>query len=202
MTPFGDLPSTRHPNLLNKDTTVIVVIDLQGTLFRITRKPDQLLDRLAILMETAKLLGVPVVVTEHYPKGLGTTDPEAVKLLPAYSPLEKTIFSCCGTQEFDSVMAGHAQKGRHQVVVAGIETHICVNQTVHDLLAWEFQVHIATDCLSSRFKPDHKSGIRKMLHSGALPTTAEAAAFELFYEATSPEFKQFARWLKEHDSKG
>ncbi len=193
-------PSDRHPNLLDASSTVIVVIDLQGTLFRICRKPEELLDRLAILMEAARLLEVPVVVTEHYPKGLGVTDPEAVELLPEYKPLVKTVFSCCGAGEFEAVMAAHARAGRKQVVVVGIETHICVSQTVHDLLERGFQVHIARDCLSSRFEADHKTGFRKMLHSGALPTTAEAAAFELFYEATSSEFKQFAKWLKEHGS--
>lgn len=190
----------RHPNLLDAESTVIVVIDVQGTLFRICRKPDELLDRLAILMEAARLLEVPVMVTEHYPKGLGVTDPEAVALLPAYKPVVKTVFSCCGAADFEVAMAAHSRAGRMQAVVAGIETHICVSQTVHDLLERGFQVHIARDCLSSRFKVDHKIGIRKMLQAGALPTTAEAAAFELFYEATSPEFKHFARWLKEHDN--
>lgn len=177
-----------------------MVIDLQGTLFRICREPDELLDRLAVLMEAARLLEVPVVVTEHYPEGLGMTDPDAVALLPAFKPLVKTVFSCCGAREFAAAMETHAKAGRKQVVVAGIETHICVSQTVHDLLERGFQVHIARDCLSSRYKADHRTGIRKMIHSGTLPTTAEAAAFELFYEATSPQFKQFARWLKEQSS--
>ncbi len=187
----------RHPVLLNAETTVLIIIDLQGTLFRMCRKPERLIDRLAILLEATGHLDVPVIVTEHYPKGLGATDPEVLALLPEYSPLTKTVFSCCGAPDFEAAMAAHAQAGRRQALIAGIETHICVSQTVHDLLHRGYQVHVATDCVSARHKRDHEVGIRKMLQAGALETTTETAAFEQFYEATSPQFKAFARWLKE-----
>jgi len=184
----------RHPDLLDADDTLLLLIDFQGKLFRMVQEPARVVARTAIVLQAAERLGLPLLLTEHYPRGLGATDPEVRALLPRYEPLTKTVFSCCGAPDF---VAAVAAAQRRQVLVAGIETHICVSQTVHDLLARGYDVHVAADCVSARGAADHRVALERMARAGALLTTAEAAAYELFYRADTPVFKEFVAWLKE-----
>ena len=137
---------------------------------------------------------MPVVVTEQYPKGLGRTAEEIRAALPAgLEPIEKTAFSACSAREFGAQLAA---AGVRQVLVCGIEAHICVNQTAHDLLARGLQVHLLTDCISSRTPQNRQAGLDKMLRSGAVPSSAELALFELMRDARHEQFKAIQKLIK------
>jgi nicotinamidase-related amidase len=147
-----------------------------------------------LLIEGATLLGVPIVATEQYPRGLGHTAPEVSRHFPPdLVPLEKMTMSCCGAPAF----ADHlARSRRRQVLIAGIETHACVNQTVHDLIAAGYQVHVAWDATSSRRPADVGPAWDKMRMAGMLPTTSEQALLELVQTSEAREFRPLQRLLK------
>ena len=184
----------RHENTLDLGRTALAVIDVQES-FR-THIPDfaELAARVARVAHAAQLLSVPVVVTEQYPKGLGHTAPEIVAVLPAdFDPVEKTAFSSCGAQAFVSRLEA---AGARQILLCGIEAHVCVNQTAHDLLARGYQVHLLTDCISSRADENRRAGLDKMFRSGALPSSTELALFELMRDARHEQFKAIQKLIK------
>ena len=139
------------------------------------------------LVEGAHILGVPVIATAQYPKGLGAVVPEVG--LEGEEPVEKTVFSAVRAEGFDL-------GGRDQVVVCGIEAHICVSQTVHDLLEQGVEVHIARDAVGSRHESDLEAGVRKMERAGAIASSVETALFELCERAGTPEFKALQQVIK------
>ena len=183
-----------HENTLDLGRTALAVIDVQES-FR-PHIPDfaELAARVALVAHAARLLGVPVVVTEQYPKGLGRTAPEITAVLPdGFEPVEKTAFSSCGAQEF---VARLEEVGTRHVLICGIEAHVCVNQTTHDLLARGFQVHLLTDCVASRAEHNKQIGLSKMFRSGALPSSTELALFELLRDARHEQFKAIQKLIK------
>jgi len=183
-----------HPNTLDARQAALVIIDVQES-FR-AAIPDfaDLAARIADAARGAQLLNVPIVVTEQYSKGLGRTAEEIRAALPAdLEPVEKTAFSSCGAREF---VARLEAAGARQILVCGIEAHVCVNQTTHDLLARGFQVHLLTDCVSSRSAQNKQAGLDKMLRSGALPSTVELALFELMRDARHEQFKAVQKLIK------
>jgi hypothetical protein len=148
----------------------------------------------ATLVQGAVALGVPVLTTEQYPKGLGRTVPEVAQHLPRGAmPIEKLTLSCCGTPLFVSTLA---RLRRRQVILAGIETHACVNQTAHDLIAAGYAVHLPRDTTSSRHPADAAVGWDKVLGAGAVPATVESALLELLRTAEAPEFKTVQRLIR------
>src|SRR5579885_1504151 len=184
----------RHENTLDPRRTALAVIDVQES-FR-PHIPDfsELAARVALVTRAAQLLGVPVVVTEQYPKGLGHTAGEIRAVLPEnFEAVEKIAFSSCGAQEF---VARLEQAGARQVLLCGIAAHVCVNQTAHDLLARGYQVHLLTDCISSRAEQNRRVGIEKMRQSGALPSSTEMALFELMRDARHEQFKAIQKLIK------
>lgn len=147
------------------------------------------------LIRGAALLDVPIMVTEQYPQGLGHTASELRAALPSsFRPLEKRTLSCCGAPEFAERLDAAR---RRQVLVAGIETHACVNQTVHDLRAAGYQVHVARDATASRRVADAQPAWEKMPSAGVLATTSEQALLELVRTSEAPEFRTVQRLLKE-----
>lgn len=155
---------------------------------------EEVAARIALIAQAARLLQVPVIVTEQYPKGLGRTAGEIRDALPEdVEPIEKTAFSSCGAREFVSRLEG---AGARQVLVCGIEAHICVNQTTHDLLERGFQVHLLADCISARTRSDREIGLAKMRASGALPSSVETALFELMRDARHEQFKAIQKLIK------
>ncbi|HLL71622.1 MAG TPA: hydrolase, partial [Pyrinomonadaceae bacterium] len=171
----------RHENTLDAAQTALVIIDMQEA-FR-PSMPDfaEIAVRIALMAHAAQLLGLPVIVTEQYPKGLGQTAGEIRAVLPAaLKVIEKTAFSSCGAQTFvDELERVRAR----QVLVCGIEAHVCVNQTTHDLLARNYQVHLLTECITARAAHNRETGLAKMQQSGALPSSIEMALFELMRDA-------------------
>jgi nicotinamidase-related amidase len=184
----------RHENTLDLKQTALAVIDMQESFRQPIPDFAELAARVALVAHAAQLLGVTVVVTEQYPKGLGGTAGEIRAVLPeAFEPIEKTAFSSCGAQEFVSQLE---RAGARQVLLCGIEAHVCVNQTAHDLLARGYQVHLLTDCISSRTEQNRQIGFEKMRQSGALPSSTEMALFELMRDARHEQFKAIQKLIK------
>ena len=186
--------ATKHPALLDRRRAALVVIDMQEAFRRIIPDFDQITERIALLVQSAKLLNLPTVVTEQYPKGLGRTVEEIANHLPEDSvPIEKLSFSACGVQEFDLRLR---ELHTEQVIICGIEAHICVSQTAHDLLHNGYQVHLLSDAVSARLLQNREVAINKMARAGAVISSVEMALFELC-PAGTPEFKQMQSLVKQ-----
>ncbi len=184
----------RHENTLELARTVLVMIDMQEGFRSSISDFAETAARIALVTHAAQLLKIPVVVTEQYPKGLGRTAGEILAVLPPTQKIiEKTAFSSCGAQEFITELG--ASEARH-VLVCGIEAHVCVNQTTHDLLARGYHAHLLTDCITARAAPNKETGLAKMQHSGALPSTTEMALFELMRDAKHEQFKAIQKLIK------
>lgn len=172
---LGDSPVS----LLDRDRAALVVVDVQEG-FRPYASFAGVADACSKLVRAARILDVPRVISEQYPKGLGSTAPEVG--LEDERPLEKTVFSAARADGFDL-------GARTQAVVCGIETHVCVSQTVLDLLERGVEVHVPADAVGSRHAIDYERGLERLERAGAVVTTVEAALFELLERAGTPEFK-------------
>jgi len=177
--------------LLDRARSALLVIDLQESYRGKLHGEERLVAASQRMLQAAALLGVPVVVTEQYPKGLGATREEIAAHVPAAARrFEKTSFSALGAPGLREHLA---ELGRDQVVVVGIETHVCVSQTVHELLASGRAVHVVRDAIGARFALDDETGFAKLVGSGAVPSTSECALFEWLRDARAPEFKAIHR---------
>ena len=175
---------------LDRDRTALVVVDVQEAFRKAIPDFDDVATAAAKLVEGAKAMGVPVVVTEQYPGGLGETVPEVADHLPeGAEPIEKLSFSAAAADGFDLA-------GRDQALVCGIEAHVCVNQTVADLLDGVEEVHVAEDAVGSRTADNKRIGLNKMERSGAVLTSVETALFELLGGSDAAEFKQVQALVK------
>lgn len=179
--------------MLNRESSVLVVIDIQGKLARLMHDSDTVIRNAGILIQGMKILGIPVLVTEQYPKGLGPTVEELQPLVFPHGVIEKAAFSCCGEAIFLDRLR---TLDRPHVLVCGIETHVCVYQTVRDLLETGYIPHLVTDAVSSRTEANRDLGIRKMESMGALLTGTEMALFELLGLSGTEEFKAISRLVK------
>ena len=179
---------------LDRSRTAVLVVDIQSRLTP-AMPPDALASVVKYtraLVGAAKELGLPVLATEQYPKGLGNLIPEVREVLPS-PPLEKVHFSCGADPAFAAALE---KTGRRQVVVCGMETHVCVFQTVRDLVAAGYEVHVCSDAVSSRTEEHRRTGLELCREAGAIVTTAETAIFDLLHEAATPEFKKVAPLVK------
>lgn len=179
--------------MLKPDNTALVLIDVQGKLASLMHQREQLYRNLEILIKGAQVLELPILWLEQYPQGLGPTIPEVAELLKDQQPLAKVCFSACGLPEFSQALRA---SGRRRVLLAGIETHICVYQTCRDLLDQGYQVEVAADAVSSRTAENKKTGLDRMVQAGAVLTSVEMALFELLRVAGTPQFKEIARLVK------
>lgn len=181
--------------LLDRNRSVVVVIDVQEKYLPHLHEADRVVEACRRLIEGAKLVGVPMLPTEQYPKGLGPTADALRAAWPAGCiPIEKSTLSCLGCADFVRALEA---SGRRQVVVAGIEAHACVNQTVHDLLAAGYEVHLVVDAVSARFPRDHRVALRRLEAAGAVPTTVEAVLLEWVRSADSPDFQGVRRIIRD-----
>jgi len=177
---------------LRPDRTTLVVVDVQEGFRKAIPDFERVAKATATLIEGAEATGVPVVVTEQYPKGLGQTAPEVAEHLPdGTEPLEKVCFSAADAEGFDL-------GGRDQALVCGIETHVCVNQTVLDLLGAGTEVQVAEDAVGSRTEENKRIGLHKMERAGATLTSVETALFELLGRAGTNEFKRVQRLILDY----
>jgi len=183
----------RHPNLLRKDDTLLVIVDIQTKLLNVMFEKERLISSCRKLIQAGKLLGIPMVMTEQYPEGMGRTDPKISELLQDAGIIEKLSFSCCEVEEFNQKMAGF---GKKQIVMIGIESHICILQTVHDLIQQGYFLYIPYDGVSSRKEGDYKNALERMSQAGAVIGSVESAVFELMEKAGTPIFRQISKLIK------
>jgi nicotinamidase-related amidase len=184
----------KHLSLLDNRRAALAVIDMQEAFRPMVEGFEVYAQRIAVLVQACQILNVPVIVTEQYPKGLGRTVTEIAAHLPeATLPLEKLTFSACGIQEFDTQLREHHAE---QIIVCGIEAHICVSQTAHDLLRLGYQVHLVSDAIAARLPHNRDVALQKMTASGAVMSSVEMAIFELCGAAGTDEFKQIQPLVK------
>ena len=175
---------------LDRERVVLVVVDIQEAFRKAVPSFDAVAESAATLVQGAEAMGIPIVVTEQYPKGLGHTVPEVAEHLPdGLKPLEKVRFSAAEAEGFDL-------NGRDQVLVCGIETHVCVNQTVLDLLDRGIEVEVVGDAVGSRTDENRELGLHKVEDAGAVLTSVETALFELLGGSDAAEFKQVQALVK------
>jgi nicotinamidase-related amidase len=178
---------------LDRSRAALVVVDVQEAFRPAVLDFEQVAANVAVLVRGARVLGLPTLVTEQYPKGLGRTAPEVAEHLDEVRPIEKVCFSAVQANGFSREL--HDTR-RDQVLLCGIESHVCVNQTAEDLLADGAEVHVAQDAVTSRTAGNRALGLHKMERSGATVTSVETALFELVRQAGTPEFKQVQALVK------
>ena len=176
-----------------KDHTTALVIDIQEVLYPHIKEHEILLANCQKLIRGLNVLDIPLLVTEQYSKGLGSTLKSIKEILPSYDPIEKLAFSCCGSAEFCSSLA---ELKRKNVVVIGIESHVCVLQTVLDLIEKDYQPIVIEDCVSSRKLNDKDIAIMRMRQEGAIISTYESILFELCRVAGTDKFKAISKIVK------
>jgi nicotinamidase-related amidase len=183
-----------HKNTLDAGQTALAIIDMQEGFRSVISDFAETAARIALVAHAARLLNIPIIITEQYPKGLGHTANEIKAVLPSnLEVIEKTAFSSCGAQAFEAEL--ERSRAVH-VLICGIEAHICVNQTTHDLLERGYRVHLLTDCITARTAQNKQTGLAKMQQSGAIPSSIELALFELIRDAKHEQFKAIQRLIK------
>ncbi len=184
----------RHlPDKLDRERVVLVVIDMQEKFRNLIHGMPEVIQGCSRLIRFWDRLGLPILVTEHYPAGLGSTLPELREILRDVSPLEKITFSCHGDEAFRDRL----RSSRDQVVLCGIETHVCVYQTAYDLLRDHKQVALACDATSSRRQTDREIGLSRLAGLGCQNMSVEMMMFEILKVAKTDDFKLVADILRE-----
>ncbi len=179
--------------MLTTDKAVLVVIDMQGKLAQSMHCRELLFENVQKIIKGAQVLGLRLLLTEQNPKGLGPTIPEIADLVPGVRRIPKLSFSCCGDELFSKELSALQ---RCQVLLSGIEAHVCLYQTTVDLVATGYEVHVLADAVSSRTAENKAIGLQKMKDAGASITSVETALFELLRVAEGPMFKQIIGIVK------
>jgi len=183
-----------NPRMLDREDSILVIVDVQEGYRDKIVEHARTVSRVRCLLEAAKVMNVPVLVTEQYPKGIGPTQPEiADGLLPDMPVIAKMSMSCYRQPHFAELLN---ELHRRQVVLCGIETHACIVQTALDLLERGYDVHVPYDAISSRFETDYRIGWEKLIGSGAIPATVEMICLEWVRTAEAPEFKAILNLIK------
>jgi nicotinamidase-related amidase len=182
----------RSPELMSPEDTVLLVVDVQEKLMPMIRDKSRVLWNLRRLLDGAEATGVKALATEQYPQGLGPTVAELASRLGTIP--SKASFSCGGCEPFAAQLAA---LGASKVMVAGIEAHVCVQQTVLDLIAAGYRVYLPVDAVGSRYQVDYETGLKRMDSAGAALTTTEAALFEWCQVSGTPTFKKISALVRE-----
>lgn len=183
----------RNPIILKKETTALLIIDVQERILPVIRNYETVLENTVKLIKGFKAMQLPIYFTEQYPKGLGPTSKIILDELQGYSVIQKMSFSCFGA---DNLLEEFHKKKLSQIVVTGIESHVCVQQTVLDLITNEYQVNLAADAVSSRKEIDYNIALDRMRTLGAEVTTTESILFELLEVCGTPIFKEVSKIVK------
>ncbi len=179
--------------ILEKEDCALLIVDIQERLAAVMKYREQVVKNNLRLIELAKLLNVPVLASEQYPKGLGHTVDEIKEALPSYNPVEKLAFGCCGEPAFMDVLRG---LGKKKIILTGMETHICVLQTALGLVREGYAVHAVSDATCSRSKENWEVGLGIMRDAGAVITCTETVLFQLLKASGTEEFKAVSRMIK------
>ena len=180
-------------SLMNREDTVFIAIDYQEKLMPAMSNKEDLENKVCRLAEGLKVLGIPHIVTQQYTKGIGETIPSIAEAIGEFTPIDKTSFSCMNNEEFCRQLK---ETGRKTAVICGIEAHICLQQTVLQLLDEGYTVYVPVDCVSSRSERDAMWSTERMAKAGAIMTTYEAVLYELLRDSKAPEFKAISKIVK------
>jgi nicotinamidase-related amidase len=178
---------------IQQEKGIGLAIDIQDRLLPHIHQHEAMLERIGILLKGLQILGIPVLITEQYPKGLGPTNEAVRQKLKPFNPIEKMAFSCCGEDRF---MRAVEEAGKRVVIICGIETHVCVLQTALDLIQEGYMPVIISDCVSSRRPLDKETALERMRQEGAIISTSESILFELVNVAGTDTFKQISKLVK------
>ncbi|MDY6848918.1 MAG: isochorismatase family protein [Thermodesulfobacteriota bacterium] len=186
--------------ILERDQAVLVVVDVQERLVPVMDQDRyaEVLRNITFVLKSARLLGVPVVGTEQYPRGIGHMVPDLADACRD-KVIEKLTFGCCGEPSFIEHMNS---LGRRQAIVVGMEAHVCVFQTVLGLLREGFDVHLVRDGIMSRGEIDYLNALESARSAGAVVTTSETAVFQLVKVSSDPQFKEISALVKARSAKG
>ncbi len=184
--------AVRSPELMSRDDTALLVVDVQEKLVRLLPGHQRLIWNVGRLVRAAKLLGLPVLGTEQYPQGLGGTVAELAELV---GPCEaKTAFSSAGCRGISNQLT---DAGINRVCLAGMEAHVCIQQSAYDLLAAGYRVYLPVDAVGSRYPVDYQTALRRLESAGAVLTTVEAAMFEWCQDSAASQFKEISKLVRE-----
>lgn len=179
--------------MLTTEDTILVVVDVQGNLAQSMHNKEELFENLKKVIKGLQVLGVPIIWAEQNPQGLGPTIPEIAELLPNHQPISKFSFSCCGSEEF---VRNLDKTKRKNVLLVGIETHVCVYQSAADLINSEYNVQVIADAVSSRTLENKHIGLEKCKDAGATLTSTETVLFELLKTAEDDKFLKIIKLIK------
>jgi nicotinamidase-related amidase len=179
--------------MLEIEQCCLTVVDVQGKLAQLMHGRDALFKNIQILIQAAKILEIPILWCQQRPDALGPTVPEIAQHLTDIEPINKAAFSCCGAEQFNAILK---ELGRNQILLCGIETHVCIYQTAIDLLRRDFNVNIIADAVSSRALENKQIAINRMAAEGVKISSTEMALFKLLKTAEHPKFRQIAKLIK------
>lgn len=182
----------KNSKILNMEKSALLIIDLQERILPVIRNNEKLIENVLKLIKGAKILKVPIFYTEQYSKGLGPTAMSVKSELDS-RPIDKNTFSCFGAENLFKILN---DRKIEQIIVSGVEAHVCVQQTVLDLLENNFQVNLAVDTISSRKDIDYQTAIRRMEREGAVLSTVESVLFELLQISGTEDFKAISKIIK------
>jgi isochorismate hydrolase len=185
-------PYQRSGKMVSPGQSVLLLIDLQDRLLNVMAHKDDVLANSLKLIEIAKIMGVPIVASEQNPERLGPTNPAVIEALQGIQPVGKVHFSCFGS---DQLRNGLEKTGRKQVITAGVETHVCVSQTVVDGQG-DYDFYVAADAVSSRTDENRRIGLDRCREAGALVGSTEMFLYELLEKAGTEEFRAALKYLK------
>ncbi|MBW2110208.1 MAG: hydrolase [Deltaproteobacteria bacterium] len=180
-------------SLLNRENTGLVIIDAQEKLMQVMGNPDRVADRIVKLIYLAQVFELPIIMTEQYSKWLGPTVPAIKEALPEYDPVEKLDFNSCSVDLFNRRVE---EAGLRNIILTGVETHICVFQTCVSLLEMGYSVHVPHHAVDSRTGANWDIGLSLMREAGAVITSAETLIFQLLKKAGTPQFKTMLKTIK------
>ncbi len=183
-------------DFISRDKLTLVVVDMQEKLMNAIEEKsrERIIKNSQILIETAKTFGIPITVTEQYPKGLGVTIPEIKGTVgDGFKPIEKLVFSCARSEGFKEALRN---TDKEEVLLCGIETHVCVLQTALDLIKDGYRVFVPADAVSSRRELDWETGVKFMDRAGAVVGTTETFVFQILERAGTEEFKKISKLLR------
>jgi len=187
--------NTPHAQMLDPNTTALVVVDLQAKLMPAVEDAEQVLRNTQLLLRLAQVLELPTILTSQYPKGLGRIVPEITECAAGVEPIEKTSFGCFGEPGFLQQLKQRAPKATC-LLLAGVESHICVAQTALGALQAGYVVHVAADAVSSRSASNRDIGLQRMGRAGVVVSSTEMMVYELLGTSSRPEFKAMLPYLK------
>jgi nicotinamidase-related amidase len=179
--------------MLEIQNCCLTLVDVQGKLAQLVAGRDSLFKNIQILVQAATTLDIPILWCQQVPEALGPTVPEIAELLTGQEPIDKASFSCCGDERFTAELNA---LGKEQVLLCGIETHVCVYQTAIDLMEGGLDVTIVADAVSSRTEQNRQTALTRLAAEGARISSTEMVLFELLRTARHPQFKQIAKLVK------